>query len=264
MYVIVDENENTQAPHIVDSLRKLFKNIIVTSLPHRDFGSTKITAGDLNIPLDDGSILAIERKTVDDFLGSISNRHLLNQVETMHAHAKFCAIIITGKMSFSSIDKVISDKRITDWDGASIRALLDVIQYSGCAIRYCPVSEYSMMVKEIYDVVNKPSEHRGIVKNRIVTFPPIDKRVQFIAQLPDVGLESAESLLQFAGMMESNADEEGYGRIADALHWMSIMSQIDKDSRPVNWIGKRILTNRKFFGLKSNEYIKIESERSKE
>jgi hypothetical protein len=120
-----------------------------------------------------------------------------------------------------------------------------------------------MMVKEIYDVVNKPSEHKGIVKNRIVTFPPIDERIQFLAQLPSVGLESAESLLQFAGMMDDNADEDGYGTLASALHWISIMSQIDKDSRPVNWVGKRILTNRKFFGLKSNEYISIQSEGEK-
>jgi hypothetical protein len=38
------------------------------------------------------------------------------------------------------------------------------------------------------------------------------------------------------------------------------MVQIDKGSRPANWNGKKILTNRKFFGLESNEYISINKE----
>lgn len=265
--LIVDENENTQAPHIVESLKHYFSPVLVANLPHREFGGTSVTAGDINIPLDDGNILAVERKTVSDFLGSIANRHILNQVEVMHTHAKFCVVIITGKLGYSVTDKVIADKRETEWNGSSVRALLDLIQFSGCAVRYCPEAEYALMVKEIYEVVSKSDKHSGIVKNRITTFPPIDERVQFLAQLPSVGLESAESLLNFAGMMEGvKPDEDGntFGTIAQALHWMSIMSQIDKESRPVNWVGKRILTNRKFLGLASNEYIKIESEGEKE
>jgi ERCC4-type nuclease len=258
--LIIDENENSQAPQIVEQLRKVFNPVIVANLPHRSFGNTSVTAGDINIPLEDGNILAIERKTAIDFLNSIKNRHILNQVEVMATHAKYSAIIITGKIMYSPEDKVIADRKQTEWGGKSVRALLDVIQYSGCVIRYCPVSEYAYMVREIYEVVNNPSEHRGIVKNRIVTFPPIDERVQFLAQLPSVGLESAESLLKFAGMMEDCKDEEGYGTLANALHWMSILTQIDLDSRPKLWGSKKILTNRKFLGLESNQYLKIESE----
>jgi len=264
MIVIVDENENTQAPQIVEGLKRLFPQTIVASLPHREFGSERITAGDINIPLDNGEILAIERKTATDFLNSIKDRHIINQVEVMHQNAKYCAIIITGKLAYSPVDDhVIADKRDTEWKGKSVRALLDLIQLSGCIIRYCPVSEYASMVKEIYDVVSKPAEHRGIIKNRIVTFPPIDDRVQFLAQLPGVGLESAESLLNFAGMMESvkpDEDNNTFSTVAQALHWLSILVQIDQDSRPKNWGPKRILTNRKFLGLNSNEYLKIEKE----
>lgn len=252
--IIVDKSEKSSAPHIVESLSKYFK-VISANLPHRIYGNKKITAGDINIPLDDGTVLAIERKTGSDLLNSIKERHILNQVEVMHTHAKWCAVIVTGKISYSPNDMVIVDKRETEWGGASVRALLDTIQFSGCAVRFCPETEYPLMVREIYDLASKPDKHRGLVKNRIITFPPVDERVQFLAQLPGIGLETAESLLQFAGMMDKNADGDGFGTLVSALHWMSILSGVDQDSRPKNWGGKKILTTRKFFGLASDEYI---------
>ena len=53
----------------------------------------------------------------------------------------------------------------------------------------------------------------------------------------------------------------GYGSIASALHWMSILSQIDKDSRPAGWGAAKILTQRKFLGLASNQYIGLNEEK---
>lgn len=268
MYLLVDKSEQSSAPEVVESLKARFANVMVTNLPHRVFGNTSITAGDINIPLEDGTILAIERKTTDDFLGSIPDRHIFNQVEVMHSIAKFVAVVITGKITYSAIeDKVISNGRKTKWDGVSVRAALRKIQMSNCIVEHCPVDEYPTVVHEIYQTCTRIGEPAKSIKNRIVTFPPIDERVQFLAQLPSVGIESAESLLNFAGMMEGELpdnDSNTFGTIAQALSWMSILSQIDKDSRPKNWKGEKILTNRKFLGLASNEYIKIEQENNNE
>ena len=261
MILLVDKSEESSAPGVVERLRKQFANVHTVNLPHRQHGGTMVTAGDINIPLDDGSILAIERKTPDDFLGSIPNRHIFNQVEVMHSIAKFVAVVVTGKLTWSPDgDKVIADKRQTEWDGVSVRAALRKIQMSNCILEFCPVGEFPMIVKEIYDTCSKIGEPAKAIKNRIVTFPPTDERVQFLAQFPNVGLESAESLLKFAGTMEGTNDSEGYGTIAQAIHWMTILVQIDKDSRPANWGAKKILTGRKFLGLASNQYIKVESE----
>lgn len=270
MNLLVDKSEQSSAPDVVSSLKSRFANVFVTNLPHRPFGNTNITAGDINIPLEDGSILAIERKTPDDFLQSIPERRIFNQVEVMHSIAKFVAIIITGKIAYSPVDDtVIADRRNTEWDGKSVRAALRKIQMSNCIVEFCPAGEYPSLVNEIYDTCTKIGEPTKSIKNRIVTFPPLDERVQFLAQLPSVGLESAISLLNFAGMMEGVKEIEEvdimgnvigtntYGTVAQALHWMSILSQIDKSSRPKNWKGEKILTNRKFLGLNSNEYIDI-------
>ena len=263
MMLIVDKNEQDTAPDVVQSLKNRFTQVIIANLPHREFGGISVTAGDINIPLDDGNVLAIERKTPTDFLNSISNGHIFHQIETMHAHAKFVSVIITGKLSYSpEDDTVIADRRNTEWKGVSVRAALREIQVSNCFVEFCPMGEYPAMVEEVYKTCLSISSGKrgGNIKNRIVTFPPIDERIQFLAQLPSVGLESAESILKWSAMMENNSDEDGYGTIAHSLHWISIMSQIDKESRPKGWTGKRILTVRKFLGLASNQYININEE----
>src|SRR5574342_49617 len=111
--IIVDKSEKSSAPHVIESLKKYF-NVVVANLPHRTYGNTSITAGDINIPLEDGNLLAIERKTGSDLLNSIKDRHILNQIEVMHTYAKWCAIIVTSKILYSPNDMVIVDKKETE------------------------------------------------------------------------------------------------------------------------------------------------------
>ncbi len=256
MLLIVDKSEESSNPKFVQMLKKNFAQVIVTNLPHRIHGNTKVTAGDINIPLDDGNLLAIERKTPEDFLASISHRRIFNQVEVMANNAKYSAVVITGKISYGGKhDMTYINDEVTEWSGASVRAVIRAIQYSGCVVDFCPQDQFCNQITEIYKLVNKPDKHQSIVKNRIITFPPIDERVEFIAQMPGVGLKLADSLLIFAGKMENNADELGYGSVAAALHWVTLLSQIDKAERPAGWGAAKILTIRKFFGLASDEYF---------
>lgn len=247
MIIIVDQNEKATNPKVVSSLEKYFTRIIIANL----------TCGDVNIPLDDGSILAIERKAPNDFLSSIADGRIFEQVESMASNAKYSAFIITGKFSYTNkTDMCVIDDEITNWKGSSVRATMAVIQYSGCPLIFCPPNQYPNMIAELYNTVNKPDERRGIRKNRIITFPPVDFRIQNLVQLPGFGLKSAEDTLNWVGMMEGvKPDENGntYGTLAQVDHWLSIMAQIDKDSRPIG--AMKILTWRKFKGLASNEYI---------
>ena len=258
MIIVVDKSEQDTSPSTIENLKHTFPNLLIANLPHRQHGNTKVTAGDINIPLDDGNVLAIERKTVSDLLGSIPNRHVMNQIEVMHSHAKFVALIITGKLRYSVTDMVMDDKRTTEWNGRDVRSLLRKIQLSPAIVEFCPEHEYANMVMEIYKTVTNIDNLPKTYKNRIVTFPPVDERVQFLAQLPSVSLVRAMSLLNFAGMMEGvKPDEDGntFGTVAQALHYMSILSHFDKDTRPEGWGSQTILTNRKFIGLASDTYF---------
>jgi len=258
MFLIVDRNEESTAPKVVALLKKYFTQVLIADLPHHKHGNTNVTSGDVNIPLSNGSVLAIERKTPEDFLQSIGSGHIFDQIEVMANNAKYSAFIITGSFSYTNkSDMVVIDDEVTNWKGASVRATMALIQYSGCALIFCPPNQYPNMIAELYNTVNKPSEHRHLKKNRIVTFPPVDGRVELMAQFPSVSLKSSDSVMKWAGMMDGNTDEDGYGRFASALHWISIMLQIDKNSRPEGWGPAKVLSVRKMLGLESNEYITI-------
>lgn len=269
MIIIVDKNEQDVAPEIVKQLKRVFSQVIVTNLPHRSHGNVTVTAGDINIPLDEGSILAIERKTPWDFLSSIASGHLFDQVEVMAQNAKYSAIVVTGYFTYTTkSDMVCIDGKETNWRGKDVRGAIRVIQYSGCDIEFCPENRFAQVVTEIYTSVNKPDERRAVKKNRVITFPPVDARVEFLAQLPGVGLKYAESLLKWVGMMDKNADEDGYGSVASALHWVTILGGISKTSRPKGWGPEKILTVRKLLGLNSDQCMiiikELETDQTKE
>lgn len=265
MLLLVDKSEQNNK-RIISALQKNFSQVIITNLPHREYGGTSVTAGDINIPLDDGNILAIERKTPQDFLNSITERHIFNQVEVMAAHAKYSVVIVTGGFMYGAKDDLTyimrdGKKDETKWPGKRVRSVIAQIQYSGCPVVFCPEEVFCQMVAEQYNIVNKPDDQRqGVFKRRIITFPPVDERVEFLAQVPGVGMKLADSLLTFAGKMDGNADAMGYGSVASALHWLSLLAQIEKSERPAGWGPAKILNARKFFGLDSNQYIALPKE----
>lgn len=254
MMLIVDTNEKATNPKVVAELEKNFSQVIIANL----------NSADINIPLDDGSVLAIERKTPSDFLSSISDGRLFHQAELMSKQAKYCAIIITGRFIYGDKDDMAyikdEDGKVekTNWRGSSVRASMIVLQYSSVPVIFCPPKKFCQTISELYNTVNKPDERQAVRKKRIITFPPVDEGVEFIAQIPGVGLKLAESLMLFAGKMEGKEDD--YGSVATALHWLSILVQIDKAERPAGWGPAKILNARKFFGLDSNQYIAMPKE----
>lgn len=250
MIVVVDTNEAATNPKTIEQLRKHFSNVVLANI-----------CCDVQIPLSDGSVLAIERKAPSDFLASLNDGRLKQQVEAMHKIAKFVAVVITGRFEYGGNGFVKIEDEKTNWKSTSIRGMLRALQWSGTAVEFCPSSFYAQMIEELYTTCNNEDHRQGLQKHRVITFPPLDDRLQILGQFSGVGIESAQSLLQYAGVMENNADDEGYGSLAAALHWMTIMSQIDPNSRPKLWKGKsgskKILSNRKLLGLASNEYLAI-------
>lgn len=259
MIIVTDQSEQSSAPHIVEGLRRIFPKLKVINMPHYPYGNTSLTAGDINIIMDNGETIAIERKTVGDLLQSISNRHIQSQIEIMHSKAKYVALVITGKMRYSpDSDKVIDDRFQTDWDGKDVRSLIRKIQLTPAIVEFCPEIEYANMVSEIYQTILKNDNLPKTYKNRIVMFPPVDEKIQFLAQLPGVGLDSANSISNFAGMMEDvQPDEDGntFGDLIDTFHHMSVMLHYKPKARAGLWGKEKVFTIRKFMGLESDEYI---------
>ena len=247
MIIIVDTNEQATNPKLVDNLKSCYgKSIVIANL----------NAGDINIPLDDGSILGMDRKEAHDFLASIADRRIFDVIERMFSYCKYVAIVITGKITYDDNDMVKIDGKVTNWNGKSVRATLRVIQLSGCILEYCPVDKYSEIINEIYSTVNKPDERQGLKRRRIVTFPPLDTRVEMLALFPGIGIKRSESLLS-SDIVKGGMSEDEYGSLAKAFETISTMVLVDKDIRPDGWGAKTILNFRKMMGLERNEYIQV-------
>jgi ERCC4-type nuclease len=119
MFIIVDKNEEVNSPHVVERLRRFFPALECETLD----------CGDIKIILEGGNVLAIERKRAGDFLGSIGDGRLFNQVERMSKSSKWCCVIIEGQISYDKDDMAVIpvydrsgnmiSAEVTGWHGAS-------------------------------------------------------------------------------------------------------------------------------------------------
>lgn len=250
MLIMIDSNEEATNSATVEYLRKYFPELQVT----------KLEFGDINIVLENGALLSIERKKVGDFLGSIADGRIFRQVERMATGAKYYAIIAVGDMSFDTDDMVVVDGRTTGWRGVSVRGAIYALQWSGCPIAWTNTHGLPFVINEMIQFCEKPDKHwQTLGHKRIVTFPPVDPRVELISAFPNIGLKKAESLLRFAKeqLKESETDEDPYSSIIEALAWASAFPMIASKSRPEGWGDKIVQTFRLFLGLDKDDYIDI-------
>lgn len=259
MLVMVDSNELATNPTVVELLRKYYPKLEIM----------KLEFGDVNIVLENGALLSIERKNVSDFVGSIIDAHMFKQVERMAAGAKFYAIIVLGRMSFDENDMTVVDGRTTGWKGVSVRAAIYALQWSGCPIVWASHEGYPFAVQELINFCEKPEVHSTMSHKRIVTFPPVDQRVEILAAFPGIGMKKAMSLLKFSRekfneeAIENGNTEDEYATIAQALMWASALLLINPKNRPEGWGDKVIQTFRVALGLGKGEYIDIKKEGKK-
>lgn len=244
MIVVADSNEQSTNPSIVALMKKRFPKMTVTSL----------SFGDYNIILDNGDILAVERKNVGDFLGSVGDGRVFRQVEAMCA-ARFSCIVMVGSMYYDGNDMVVADRRLTGWNGKAIRAALTAIQFSGCPIVWCDSDGYFPdAVQEMVEFCSRPAEHlQRLSRKRIVTFPPVEVDIEILASFPGVGIKRAQALMDFV----ANTD---YSSLAGALAWASAFPLIKEGGRPEGWGNKTVLNFRGLLGLGNGQYLEIKEE----
>jgi ERCC4-type nuclease len=251
MLILADSNEQATAPKVVQSLRDFFgeKNVVVAHLKF----------GDYNIPLANGNLLSIERKAVGDFLGSISDNRLFEQAERMMTNTPFSIFVMTGNLAYNSDDYAVVDGQVTNWRGASIRAAMLCLQMTGCAIVPSSYAYFPNVMGEIADTLGKPIQHFHLRKVRAITFPPIDKRVELLAQFPGIGLKRAAAMLAWVSTKQGE-----FGRLCDALDWATKVQLLKEENRPEGWGTITIQNMRTILGLKPNEFLSIQQEEQDE
>lgn len=248
MFILVDQNEQATNPIVVERLRKVFPKLQIADL----------ASGDINVILDDSSILAIERKRAGDFLGSIGDGRVFRQVEQMATCAKWSCIIIEGEITFNRNDMTVIDGEETKWRGTSVRGAMYAIQWAGCPIVTTNKYSFPQIVADVIQFCSKPSVHQqALGRKRIVTFPPISLNEEIVAAFPGVGLKLARSLIEFA----CKQNDTNTGTLAEALSWASCLGLIDRKNRPEGWGDKKITNFRVALGLNTNQYLDIKEDK---
>ena len=277
MFIMMDQNEGIDRNRIKAGVKGtgVLSNQRSVERFKNYFGEiqfAELACGDINIILDNGKLLAVERKRPNDFLGSIASGRIFRQVENMAQNAAWSCIVVEGQFVFDKNDMAMipvynkDDTKLvryeeTNWKGASVRGAMYAIQWSGCPIVTADPVTVPRVVHDMATFCTKPAEHaQSLGRKRIVTFPPITLPEEIVSALPNVGLKRARSLLEFA--QRQNDNKERVVSLAEALSWASMLRLIDKKSRPEGWGDMTITNVRTALGLLMGEYLVVQEDKN--
>jgi DNA excision repair protein ERCC-4 len=152
---------------------------------------TTLDSGDCRVICDDGATLVIERKTPDDFLNSIKDGRLFEQVIRMREVSQWCYLIITGALYALPDGYVQIANRHTGWRIESIEGAKITIQELGCVIVECKELEYAAWIERLSKRERGPVK-AGALRNGHILSPG----EQTLTALPGIGLDKAQLLLE--------------------------------------------------------------------
>jgi ERCC4-type nuclease len=226
------------------------------TIKNLDFGIptavTLLETGDLWAVCDDGSTLMIERKSPDDFLGSLRDERLIPQLaklaekrneqsERGQSVTHWPYLVITDYFSRAGNKVATQGHGVTGWSWSSLQGALLTIQEMGVFIVYCAGDEdYRDCILRLGERSRESTMQILPARQALLLGP----KEQFLASLPGIGVERAPEILRWADR-----------RLSLALIGLVDLS-IDM---PIKGIGeltrKRI---REFLGLRDKATIELD------
>lgn len=156
----------------------------------------RLRYGDLFTNLSTGVVL-IERKTPNDLLASIRDGRAFEQVRGMTEAARFVFVVIHGSLTYNRDDQAVADGRPTGWNGQSVRMALVALQGAGAIVVQTHSGGYVELVKHLLAWCAKADSKWAMRK--AVHWLPRDAKRDFLAQLPGVGSERVDALIEHFG-----------------------------------------------------------------
>jgi len=198
-----------------------------------------LDAGDFWIATDDNKMLIIERKTPNDFLGTLRDDRLFMQMARMQelrSQGYWPYLIISGDMQRGANGHVITDRE-TGWSWNAVEGALLSIQEMGIFVTRCAGDT------DMEDAIMRLSERSRTEK---VIIPParigkiLGSQAGLLCSLPGIGPEKVGEILNYC---QSPA-------------W-ALVELSDMESN-VPGIGKGIKNNVRFaLGLKDHQSLEI-------
>ena len=152
--------------------------------------------GDLLATTDDGVMIAVERKTTDDLLGSIKDGRIWPQLVGLRASTPWAYVVVCGTLAPSTAGRVVTDRGETGWNWSSVQGALLRAQELGVFVTFAATDDaYEETVialsarDHLSETVIAPAK-TGVLMNT---------GEQILASLPGIGMDKVSRLLSYTG-----------------------------------------------------------------
>jgi len=165
------------------------------------FGSamTAVTAldhGDLLATCDDGSLLAVERKTSDDLLGSLTDDRLWPQLAGIRAQTPWAYLVVCGRLEPATNGNTLTDRGETKWPWASVQGALLKVQELGVMVVHCASDQdYESTVIRL----SARSHSDTVVVTPAKSPKLLSEGEQILLALPGIGPEKVGAIMDYCG-----------------------------------------------------------------
>lgn len=198
-----------------------------------------LDAGDFWVVCDDNRMLAIERKTPNDFLNTLREDRLFVQMaglQKMRADGNWPYLMITGELSRSNTGHVMTDRE-TGWSWSAVEGALLSIQEMGIFVTHC--ANDLDLENAIIRLAERSRDEKMIL-------PParigkvLGLQAGFLCGLPGIGPEKVGQILDYCG----------------SPAW-ALVGLTDKDTQ-IPGVGAGIKNNVRYaLGLKESEQLGV-------
>jgi len=195
--VVVDSREATTAKHVVDELKRLGVSVWVEFL---DVGDYVISRE-----------VAVERKTVSDFVSTLTRRNLFEQVDKLKSAFSKPMLILEGDVSSIPMMSSISMSAV-------LGALASIARMG---VSVLPSPSPSTTARLIASLAKQERKAGQQVKVRVK--PPkmediIEEQLFFMCGLPMIGRERAEAILRvYRTPIEALKRVDGWSKTVDGI-----------------------------------------------
>lgn len=152
---------------------------------------TLLDTGDIHIVCDDGTLILIERKSMNDFLNSLKDDRIFRQCADMRHVSPWAYLVITDQFQRGPNGKVVTDRE-TGWSWNAVQGALLTIQELGVFVVFA-ASETDFEGCILRLAARDHSPEKLLPPER----PGVSLSIaeQFLCGLPGIGPERAARLM---------------------------------------------------------------------
>lgn len=157
---------------------------------------TLLDHGDVMATCEDGQILLIERKTPDDFLGSLRDMRIFNQLTPMLKITRWSYLMITGEFQRAANGNVITERGQTGWSWAAVQGALLQAQEMGIFVVFAGGDlDFEAAVVRL----SQRRRDAGLLLEPPKIPHVLTAAEQIVVSLPGIGLERLEAVMDYCG-----------------------------------------------------------------